>query len=148
MHLYTTNAIPLTGITTTLFRIKTEMTRPISSRPGLKCLSKHLTYVRKYSCIRSRVRSRGFAYRHLIDDDHLVELFVSFDALERAMTISCAMKQISHNRRKSSIDERRFPRTTHACHNCESFEWYVDTDVLKVIFCCTFEFDKFRRFFG
>jgi hypothetical protein len=77
MHLNFSDTITFASITASLFCVETKMSWSISPCSCFKRLSKNIPDISKNSSIGSGIRTRGFTNWHLVNNNYLIELFIS-----------------------------------------------------------------------
>jgi len=81
-----------------------------------------------------RIRTRRTANRRLIDENHFIDVFRSFDLLKRADVTLPFARFLLQSRVNAIVNQRLFARATHASHADEHVKRNVNIDRFKIVF--------------
>ena len=133
MHLDFVDAVALTGFAASALNIETEAAGLITAKFSFGLMGEKLADLVKDASISRDVGARGAADRGLIDDDTLVEVLDTVDALVEAGNGLGAVEASEELVREDFVDEGRFAGAGDAGNDGHDAERELDGDIFQVV---------------
>src|SRR4029079_3547208 len=119
IHLDALHPVTLTRFTASTLDVEREASRFIGTLARLRQHRIELAEWRKQSCIGSGIRSGSSANRRLIDFDHFVDVFKTFQRLVWTRFRQRAIKMTRQSVVKNVFNQCRLSGTRNTGNNCE-----------------------------